>query len=69
MLMTYGRVGAEQSASILLPIALNFVPPLFCLYLVALPFLPGWGLFFLAAYACALPLTGPGPGGGANPIP
>ena len=40
MLMTYGRGRAEQFR--LLPTfgsALNFVPPVFCLYLVALPFL------------------------------
>ena len=40
MLMTYGRGRAEQFRLHPTPgSALNFVPPLFCLYLVALPFL------------------------------
>jgi succinoglycan biosynthesis protein ExoA len=39
MLMTYGRGRAEQFRLHPTPgSALNFVPPLFCLYLVALPF-------------------------------
>ena len=69
MLMTYGRGRAEQFRVHPTPgSALNFVPPLFCLYLVALPFLPGWGLFFLAAYACALLLQALVLAAGANPI-
>jgi succinoglycan biosynthesis protein ExoA len=61
MLMTYGRGRAEQLR--LHPTfgsALNFVPPLFCLYLLALPFLLaltpiGWlGLVPLGAYALAV---------------
>ncbi len=40
MLMTYGRGRAEQFRLHPTPgSALNFVPPLFCLYLLALPFL------------------------------
>ena len=40
MLMTYGRGRAEQfRLHPTLGSALNFVPPLFCLYLLALPFL------------------------------
>jgi succinoglycan biosynthesis protein ExoA len=40
MLMTYGRGRAEQFRLYPTPgSALNFVPPLFCLYLLALPFL------------------------------
>jgi glycosyltransferase involved in cell wall biosynthesis len=40
MLMTYGRGRAEQFRLHPTPgSALNFVPPLFCVYLVALPFL------------------------------
>jgi cellulose synthase/poly-beta-1,6-N-acetylglucosamine synthase-like glycosyltransferase len=40
MLMTYGRGRAEQfRVHPTLGSALNFVPPLFCLYLLALPFL------------------------------
>lgn len=52
MLMTYGRGRAEQFR--LHPTAgsaLNFAPPLFCLYLLALPFAPRWTLWPLAAYA------------------
>jgi cellulose synthase/poly-beta-1,6-N-acetylglucosamine synthase-like glycosyltransferase len=42
MLMTYGRGRAEQFRLHPTPgSALNFVPPLFCLYLLALPFLLG----------------------------
>ncbi len=69
MLMTYGRGRAEQfrlhptSGS-----ALNFVPPLFCLYLLALPFL--LALTSIGeALACAARVLCPGragAGGGAR---
>jgi cellulose synthase/poly-beta-1,6-N-acetylglucosamine synthase-like glycosyltransferase len=55
MLMNYGRGRAEQfrehptTGSVL-----NFAPPLFCLYLIALPFLGRIGLIPLAFYALAL---------------
>jgi hypothetical protein len=55
MLMNYGRGRAEQfrehptTGSVL-----NFAPPLFCLYLIALPFLDWIGLIPLAFYALAL---------------
>jgi hypothetical protein len=52
MLMTYGRGRAEQFR--LHPTAgsaLNFAPPLFCLYLLALPWLPSWCAWLLAVYA------------------
>lgn len=52
MLMTYGRGRAEQFR--LHPTAgsaLNFVPPLFVVYLLALAFLPGWLALPLVAYA------------------
>ena len=69
MLMTYGRGRAEQFRLHPTPgSALNFVPPLFCLYLVALPFLPAWGLLPLAAYACALLLQALVLATGSNPI-
>jgi cellulose synthase/poly-beta-1,6-N-acetylglucosamine synthase-like glycosyltransferase len=62
MLMTYGRGRAEQFRVNPTPgSALNFVPPLFCLYLVALPaalWLGAWFaklfLLLLAAYAVAV---------------
>ena len=61
MLMTYGRGRAEQFRLHPTPgSALNFIPPLFCLYLVALPLLlaltpMGKGcLVPLAFYAVAL---------------
>jgi len=55
MLMTYGRGRAEQFREYpTFGSALNFAPPLFCVYLVVLPFL-GWvGLIPLAFYALAL---------------
>jgi succinoglycan biosynthesis protein ExoA len=55
MLMTYGRGRAEQFRLHPTPgSALNFVPPLFCLYLVIGPWF-GWiGLLPLAAYVIAL---------------
>lgn len=69
MLMTYGRGRAEQFRLHPTPgSAPNFVPPLFCLYLVALPFLPVWGLLPLAAYSCALLLQALALATGANPI-
>jgi glycosyltransferase involved in cell wall biosynthesis len=69
MLMTYGRGRAEQFRVHPTPgSVLNFVPPFFCLYLVALPFLPGWGLLPLVAYACALLLQALVLATGANPI-
>jgi succinoglycan biosynthesis protein ExoA len=52
MLMTYGRGRAEQFR--LHPTAgsvLNFVPPLFVVYLLALPLLPSWLAWPLALYA------------------
>lgn len=55
MLMTYGRGRAEQFR--LHPTvgsALNFVPPLFCVYLVLAPFLGRWGLWPLALYGVAV---------------
>jgi succinoglycan biosynthesis protein ExoA len=60
MLMTYGRGRAEQFREHpTLGSAPNFVPPLFCLYLLALPFLPFVGLglpglFPLLFYVLAL---------------
>lgn len=55
MLMNYGRGRAEQFREHpTFGSALNFVPPLFCLYLIALPFL-GWiGLVPLAFYGLTL---------------
>ena len=61
MLRNYGRGRAEQfRESPTLGSALNFVPPLFCAYLAAAPFLvllaPGgvWWLTFLALYGLAV---------------
>jgi len=62
MLRTYGRGRAEQfRVNPTLGSALNFVPPVFCLYLLLLPLLllaPGWlaglGLAPLACYAVAV---------------
>jgi len=61
MLRTYGRGRAEQfRESPTWGSTLNFVPPLFCLYLAALPFLvalaPGgwWWLALLGLYALAV---------------
>jgi len=55
MLFNYGRGRAEQfrrhpTAGSLL----NFAPPLFCLFLFLLPFLPAWTRWSLAAYGAAL---------------
>ncbi len=63
MLMNYGRGRAEQFR--LHPTfgsAANFVPPLFCAYLLSLPFLPQWGFVPLALYALivALQIFSPG---------
>lgn len=55
MLLNYGRGRAEQFR--LHPTfgsALNFVPPLFCLYLLAIPFLSCAGLVPLALYLLAV---------------
>jgi len=55
MVMTYGRGRAEQFR--VLPTmgsALNFAPPLFCVYLLAAPFLPPIMWWPLAFYAAAL---------------
>jgi succinoglycan biosynthesis protein ExoA len=55
MLMTYGRGRAEQfRVHPTLGSALNFVPPLFCVFLVALPFLRKTGLAALGIYALAV---------------
>jgi glycosyltransferase involved in cell wall biosynthesis len=55
MLMTYGRGRAEQfRVNPTFGSALNFVPPLFCVYLLALPFLGRIGLAPLCFYALAL---------------
>jgi succinoglycan biosynthesis protein ExoA len=55
MLLNYGRGRAEQFRLHPTPgSAPNFVPPLFCVYLLALPFLGKVGLIPLAFYAAAL---------------
>ncbi len=55
MLLNYGRGRAEQFRLHPTPgSALNFVPPLFCLYLAALPFLGLPGLAPLALYGAAV---------------
>jgi succinoglycan biosynthesis protein ExoA len=59
MLLTYGRGRAEQFRLHPTPgSALNFVPPLFCLYLVALPLLARLGLIavlpLMVYMACVL---------------
>jgi len=57
MLITYGRCRAEQFRQHPTPgSALNFVPPLFCVYLLLLPFgiVWPWALLPLAAYALAV---------------
>ncbi len=54
MLLNYGRGRAEQfRLHPTLGSAPNFVPPLFCLFLVLLPFLPPIFLWALAAYGAA----------------
>jgi hypothetical protein len=55
MLFNYGRGRAEQFR--LHPTArsaANFVPPLFCLFLLLLPFLPRYFNWVLAAYGAAV---------------
>lgn len=55
MLFNYGRGRAEQFRLHPTPgSALNFVPPLFCMYLVAAPFFGVLGLVPLAFYALAV---------------
>jgi cellulose synthase/poly-beta-1,6-N-acetylglucosamine synthase-like glycosyltransferase len=57
MLMNYGRGRAEQfRVHPTFGSALNFVPPLFCLYLLALPFLGFFGLIPLGLYILAVEL-------------
>jgi succinoglycan biosynthesis protein ExoA len=59
MLMTYGRGRAEQfRVSPTVGSALNFIPPLFCLYLAVLPFLGAPALIPLAVYGLALAAQG-----------
>ncbi len=54
MLLNYGRGRAEQfRLHPTLRSAPNFVPPLFCLFLVALPWLPPVARWALAAYGAA----------------
>jgi succinoglycan biosynthesis protein ExoA len=55
MLMTYGRGRAEQfRVHPTFGSALNFVPPLFCVFLAALPFLGKFGLVALGIYSIAV---------------
>ena len=55
MVFNYGRGRAEQFRLYPTPrSAANFVPPLFCLFLVALPFLPPITRWLLAVYALAV---------------
>jgi cellulose synthase/poly-beta-1,6-N-acetylglucosamine synthase-like glycosyltransferase len=55
MLGSYGRGRAEQfRLHPTLRSAPNFVPPLFCLFLALLPFLPAYFAAVLAAYGAAL---------------
>jgi succinoglycan biosynthesis protein ExoA len=55
MLMTYGRGRAEQFRLNPTPGSiLNFVPPAFCVFLVALPFLPPVFLWVMAVYGLAV---------------
>lgn len=59
MLMTYGRGRAEQfRLKPTLGSALNFVPPLFCVFLLLLPFLPPVFLWVLAVYYVLVFLQG-----------
>jgi succinoglycan biosynthesis protein ExoA len=64
MLMNYGRGRAEQfRLHPTLGSALNFVPPLFVVYLLASPFLPAtlllpWLIYFVAVLAQAWQVTG-----------
>jgi cellulose synthase/poly-beta-1,6-N-acetylglucosamine synthase-like glycosyltransferase len=55
MLWNYGRGRAEQFRLHPTPgSALNFVPPLFCLFVALLPFLPRQSDWIMAAYGAAL---------------
>lgn len=55
MLMNYGRGRAEQwRKHPSMNSAMNFIPPLFCAYLLALPFLPWQSLLPLAGYAATI---------------
>jgi succinoglycan biosynthesis protein ExoA len=55
MLLNYGRGRAEQfRLHPTIRSAPNFVPPLFCLFLVLLPFLPRFCCWVLAAYGAAV---------------
>src|SRR5260221_7023228 len=55
MLMTYGRGRAEQfRVNPTFGSTLNFVPPLFCVFLVVLPWLGMAGLVMLTIYAAAV---------------
>lgn len=55
MLFNYGRGRAEQFRLHPTPrSAPNFVPPLFCLFLILLPFLPRYFDWILAAYGAAV---------------
>jgi len=55
MLMTYGRGRAEQfRLNPTMGSILNFVPPAFCVFLVALPFLPKVFLWVMAVYCLAV---------------
>jgi GT2 family glycosyltransferase len=55
MLLNYGRGRAEQFRLHPTPgSVLNFVPPLFCLFLAALPFLPKMFWWVAGAYAAAV---------------
>ena len=59
MLITYGRGRAEQfRVSPTVGSALNFIPPLFCLYLAVLPFLGATALIPLTVYGLALAVQG-----------
>lgn len=55
MLLNYGRGRAEQFRLHPTPgSALNFVPPLFCLYLLAAMIMRGWTLWPMAVYGIAV---------------
>lgn len=55
MLLNYGRGRAEQFRLHPTPgSALNFVPPLFCLYLLAAMMMRGWTLWPMAVYGIAV---------------
>jgi hypothetical protein len=74
MLMTYGRGRAEQFRLHPTPgSALNFVPPLFCLYLLMLPlgWIWPWAFGPLIIYALAVVLQGVAliPRGGLLAVP